>query len=352
MITFFEANLLKLALHHVGNPVIDQGYSLSEYPLDVTDETKRQLLMQYFLTPFQKTAEVYQFYHPSGVLGQNYVYEYCKTLFGESAVFQNASECIALALHGASNHPKIKSGELYVVLFENLQIEGELLQAIGIFKSESKETYLKVNPAIGAYDVIYEQQAVNINNLDKGCIVFNTEAEKGFKVAIVDNGSKNDQSYWVDDFLQLQVRKDTYQSTVNIMAICKNFIIEKLADDFEMSNQSKVELLNRTVEYFKQKETFDQDEFAGEVMGNEAAVNSFKIYKEQWEADFDLSIPSTFDIAEAAVKKQCRSFKKVLKLDRNFQLHIDCKDASLIQRGFDETKGMNYYKVYFKEERL
>ncbi|WP_317169152.1 hypothetical protein [Mucilaginibacter humi] len=45
-----------------------------------------------------------------------------------------------------ANHPNIKSGELYVAYFKDVQIEGNLLEAVGIFKSENKETYLKVYP--------------------------------------------------------------------------------------------------------------------------------------------------------------------------------------------------------------
>ena len=58
---------------------------------------------------------------------------------------------IAKYLYKVANHPKIKSGELYVVYFKGVQIEGNMLDAIGIFKSENKETYLKVYPEKGGF---------------------------------------------------------------------------------------------------------------------------------------------------------------------------------------------------------
>ena len=51
---------------------------------------------------------------------------------------------ISKHLYEASGHPKIKPGEVYVAHFRQVQLEGELQEAIGIFKSENKETFLKV----------------------------------------------------------------------------------------------------------------------------------------------------------------------------------------------------------------
>jgi hypothetical protein len=52
---------------------------------------------------------------------------------------------------------------------------------------------------------IESEKGVNINKLDKGCLIFNTEKEKGYIVAVVDNTNKGaDAQYWVDDFLHVQ----------------------------------------------------------------------------------------------------------------------------------------------------
>ena len=51
---------------------------------------------------------------------------------------------------------------MYVCYFKQLQIEGELLDAIGIFKSESKEPFLKVAQDGKNFQLNYEEQAINI----------------------------------------------------------------------------------------------------------------------------------------------------------------------------------------------
>jgi hypothetical protein len=78
---------------------------------------------------------------------------------------------------------------LYVVYFKKVQIEGNPLDAIGIFKSETKETYLKVYPQDGGFNVDYEENAININKLDKGVLIFNIEKENGYKVVVIDKSN-------------------------------------------------------------------------------------------------------------------------------------------------------------------
>jgi hypothetical protein len=103
------------------------------------------------------------------------------------------------------------------------------------------------------------------------------------------------------------------------------------------------------MKYFKDKETFELDEFAEEVIGNPQAIASFKTYKQQYEDEYETPIADSFEISNNAVKKQARVYKSVLKLDKNFHIYIH-GDKELIEKGFDDDKHMNYYKVYFKEE--
>ncbi len=351
MVTFFEAALDIISVHRVGNPTQNEMYALSDGPLALKDELIPKLLMQYFLTPFEKVNEVYHLTHSSGDLNLNEIFHFATQVFEDKAKFHETSEQVAKYLYKVSSHPKIKSGELYVAYFSKVQLEGSLLDAIGIFKSENKETYLKVYPDKGGFQMDYEENAININKLDKGVLIFNTEKEQGYKVVVIDktNSSQEAAIYWKDEFLQLKIRNDSFNQTSNTLGIYKNFVTQKLDDEFEMSKADKIDLLNRSIKYFKDKDTFDMDEFAGEVIGNPQAIESFKNFKSQYEQEFDSPIADTFEISDNAVKKQSRVYKSVLKLDKNFHIYIH-GDKELIEKGFDDDKHMNYYKVYFKEE--
>jgi len=163
MVTYFEASLETVSVHHIGNQSQNELYALAEQPLSFKDEIIPQLLMQYFLRPFEKANEVYHLMHSGGNLDLNEIHNYATQIFEDNSRFHEMSEQIARHLHKASNHPNIKPGELYIAHFKNVQIEGNLLEAVGIFKSENKETYLKVYPEQGGFGMDYEENAININ---------------------------------------------------------------------------------------------------------------------------------------------------------------------------------------------
>ncbi|PYF75717.1 nucleoid-associated protein [Pedobacter nutrimenti] len=351
MISFFEASLAELSIHRIGNKSEDEFYVLSDQSLVIQDEQLKNLLLQYFLGPYAKVNEIYRFFHPNEDLNLNEAYHFAEAIFEKGEHFHENSQQLAKYLYEISNHPKIKSGELYVVYFENVQIEGELQDAIGIFKSETKETYLKVYPENSGFNVSYEQEAINISKLDKGCLIFNTEKEQGYKVAVIDQTNRSAEAvYWKDEFLKLKIRNDNYNQTNNVLGVYKSFVTQKLDEDFDISKADKIDLLNKSIKYFKEKESFDIDEFSNEVIANAEGIESFKSYKKSYEEEFDSPIPDTFDISGAAVKKQARDYKSVLKLDKNFHIYIH-GDKELIEKGFDDDKSMNYYKVYFREEQ-
>src|SRR3954470_20209899 len=120
MVTFFEASLDTISVHHVGNPSINELYSLSDNPLQLKDEVIPNLLMQYFLKPFEKANEVYHLMHSSGDLALNELHNFSTQIFDDKDKFHEMSEQIAKHLYKVSTHPNIKGGELYVVYFKKV----------------------------------------------------------------------------------------------------------------------------------------------------------------------------------------------------------------------------------------
>ena len=93
---------------------------------------------------------------------------------------------------------------------------------------------------------------------------------------------------------------------------------------------------------------FDYDQFTKEVLEDDNVIESFGNFKSEYEQDMQVSIAEDFAINEAAVKKQSRSYKSVIKLDKNFHIYVH-GDRKLIETGQDE-KG-KYYRLYFEEEQ-
>ena len=342
-----SVQLEKVIVHRVGNPSRGEELKLSENPLTLNDEIVRGLLTKYFLGAFNEN-ELFHFSHLSDVQ-MNEVYRYVAAIFEDRDNFLQQSALLAQFLYSKSTHAKVKEGELYIVSFDKVPFEGEYIQAIGIFKSETKETFLKVFPHGQSWEVISEE-GININKLDKGCLVFRTNTVEGFKVCVVDNTNKqHDAQYWVTDFLQVTPYADSYHHTDKYLSLCKSFITTEYPEKFDVSKSDQIDMLNRSIDYFKSKEQFSLEEFAQEVIHHQEVVDTFMDYKKNFESSRNFEIEDEFAIHVSAVKKQQRVFKTVLKLDKNFHIYIHGR-RDLIERGVDEMTGKKFYKIYYDEE--
>lgn len=345
MMVFDDSRIISLGLHIVGSKFRDETNKLSNSILNIGTELN-DLLNRYFISSF-KSDEYFNFFHDIEI-EMNEVYV-CT-----SKIFENPSNLLAQSVHltkhlyEQSTHPKIKGGEFYVVYFKDCIVDGDTVDAVGLFKSENKDTFLKVYPKGDGFE-IESQKGININKLDKGCLIFNKEKESGYVVAVVDNTNKGaDAKYWTDDFLHVKPRNDAYNHTKDILSMAKNFVLHELPQHFEVSKVDQVDLLNKSVEYFKKNESFNMNGFAHEVIEQKDIIEKFVQYKSDYEHAMEMSLMENFEISEAAVKKQARSIKSVIKLDKNFHIYVH-GSQNLIEQGVEED-GRKYYKIYYREE--
>ncbi|MBK0402117.1 nucleoid-associated protein [Adhaeribacter sp. BT258] len=346
MLVTSEVQLESIILHKVGNKSREEGLKLSKGELKL-DGFVKELLMKYFLSPF-KQEEYFNLHHESDI-NLNEVFSFCANIFDNPETFHEQSVNLAKHLYEQSNHPKIKEGEFYVTFMKDLVVHGEAVDAIGVFKSESRDTYLKVYPNGDNFDIDSED-GVNINKLDKGALIFNTDRDKGFMVATVDNLNKgNEAQYWREEFLRLKSREDIYFHTSNMMALCKNFVEEHLPEQFEINRADQADLLNKSASYLREKETFNIKEFQQEVIAHPDLIESFEEFKTQYASNNEVPIYDEFDISTAAVKKQAKIMKSIIKLDKNFHVYVHGQ-ASQIVKGYDQEKGMHFYQLFFHEE--
>ncbi|HEX6913995.1 MAG TPA: nucleoid-associated protein [Chitinophagaceae bacterium] len=349
MIGIEEASLHKLSIHQAGNKGLNQPLRLSQNPYELSDEMLHSLLAAYFLKPFQKVNSVYRFFQVNQHLHLNPVYQYTSAIFDDRSRFHEFSCDITRHLYESADHPRIKPGEFYVVYIKDLFYNGEATDAVGLFKSESKEPYLNVTAAESGFDIEYREQAINLKKVDKGCIIFNTSADTGFDVLVIDQTNTEETVYWVDKFLGLKQKQNEFAQTNQLLDAYRSFISEELPKAMDLKRTDQIDLLNRSIRYFKEKEEFRLQEFADEVLANDEAIERFSDFRKRYENDFELTLDDSFPISETATRKQVRMFRSVLKLDRNFHVYIH-GNTELIEKGFDEQKRKSYYKIYFDEE--
>lgn len=344
-IDFTQVEIDKIITHKIGNKLRDERYSLS-YEESILESDTKNYLLKYFFS-LLKTEELYRFNHAVNI-EMNEVFKLTKNIFSQPESFIQNSQDITKLLYEQSMHPKIKEGQLNISLFNNGVIDGEVVNVLGIFKSETISPFIQMKKQKSNYNILHEI-GFDLKSMDKGCLIFNTDTESGFRILIIDNSSKsNEAQYWKDDFLNVCVVKNEYHQTNQFLGITKQFVTKQLDEDFELSKADKIDLLNRSVDYFKKHETFDKNEFEEEVFGESNVIESFRKFDQAYRQENEVELSDNFLISEQAVKKQARVFKSVLKLDKNFHIYIH-GNRELIEQGTDEN-GRKYYKIYYENE--
>lgn len=347
MFDFSEVSLQSLIIHRVGSLQEESAFHTSESKLSITDEDLEHVLIDFFMRPFKPDA-FYHFNTESG-LESNDVYQHCKAIFSDPHSFVEKSRFIAQHLHSVSVHPNIKMGELYIAHFIGCVVDGEITDAIGIFKSENKDTFLKVVQQNNHYNVDM-QTGISIKKLDKGCLIFNTEEADGYKLSIVDKTNKSQEAmYWMNDFLKVNFRQDAFYDTKNYIELCKAFSDGVLTEENNFSTPDQVHFMKNTKEYFQNHEKFDENDFTQKVINEQAVIDAFSGFKEEFQNAYDLEPGNDFPISKPAIKKQNKYFRPVIKLDKNFHLYVH-GNPEYMEKGYDQDKRMSYYKLMFHEE--
>lgn len=345
---FHEIELEHIVAHRVGNKTKMDGLFFSPHELNLANGVK-SLLYNYFLDSFKDVLPFYRFVNNKH--GNNPVHEMVKSIFANPEDFLSESKHLAKYQHEIAVHPKIKSGEVYLTYFKNVKYEGEQVDAIGIFKSENKETYLKVYEASDNNIEVEKQEGVNIKKLDKGCLIYNVSDEDGYRVQVVDKTStKSDVAkFWERDYLSIEQLEDEFYHTQNYMELCEDFCEEVFSVKNDVPKSDQLMMLSRSMDFFCEEKEFDEQKFEKEVIQDEGVIDAFNEYKQDFEEKKDVKLEPSFHVhKESAVQKR-KKFRSIIKLDKNFHIYIH-GDQEQIERGFDDTLQKGYYKLYFKNE--
>ncbi len=349
MLNLHPAQIESLSLHRVGNKSRNEALFLSEEPHAVDDEMQA-LLKEYFLKPFRKKEEnYYRFVHDVD-LEFHELYGFIHTIFNNPHTVHENSKKIARHLFEQSRHPHIKSGEIYVVYFENVLIDNERTAALGIFKSELKHDFLQFHEAGTNLEMLLKQ-GVNLNKLDKGALIFNTNSDEGYKVLSIDS-NRYDTKYWLESFLGVDIFADENFNTKSYLKFCQNFAKDVVlpAED----KQQEVLFMNRAVNHFAKNDEFEESTFLNEVMDNPDLIPEFKHYKTEKAPKYKIEDLTRFPVSNTAVSAARKKIKSTINLDTNIQIKLDFVNPEsaekFIEKGWDPDREMYYYLVYFNKE--
>ncbi|MAZ72850.1 MAG: nucleoid-associated protein NdpA [Flavobacteriaceae bacterium] len=350
MINLYNTHIASLSIHRVGNKSRNEGILLSDSPYEMDDELT-PLLKEFFLKPFRDKEENYFNFQNDTDLEFHELFNLVSESFANPENIHVQSKKIAKYLFDQSMHPHIKSGEVYIAYMENLQLDNEKVNAIGIFKSELKQDFLQFREGEHQLDAVL-QEGVNLNKLDKGALIFDVKKEEGYKILSVDS-NRYDARYWLESFLGVEALADDNFYTKKYLKFCQDFAKDVVlpAED----KQQEVMFMNRAVNHFAKNDNFEESLFVNEVLDNPDLIPEFKHYKSEQAPKYKIEDITTFPIANTAVTAARKKIKNVINLDTNIQIKLDFINPEsaekFVEKGWDEEKQMYYYLVYFNKEQ-
>jgi len=351
MIDLTRSRLSHIATHHVGNKGLGEALTLTEKQVEISDDFTLDTFMRYLTSGFK--GGIYYKFKSKNEMHYHDVKSYAQEIFKDKGTFMENGKLIAEQLYNQSMHPKIHGGEFYVTYFQDCMIDGVIADAIGLFKTENKDTYLKVYSRTGGDMDIECDNGINIKKLDKGCMIFNIEQENGYKVAIVDSNNKiaDCAFYWSEDFLNAKLRDDAYTKTANFIDTVKAFTEEKLNTNEGHTELFQAEVLTKSVRFLQDHDNFEVEDFNREIMEAKGLKGEFIDFRIAHCDKMDIKNETEFEISDVAVKKAESLAKMTLKLDKNYTVNITGGHDKL-ETGYDEEKGMKFYKLYYINEEI
>jgi hypothetical protein len=348
MLDFSQATIVRLAITWSGNKERNEGTVIPRSTLVPVNDFAHEVLLATFFKPFEKNEAFHYFYHDEDV-SNNAVYQSCVQIFENPEVLSEQAAILTQRLYEYSSLPKITGGEVFLALFDAVNLMGENVLAIGIFKIINKDSFLRVERTQEAF-ALQVGEGIATGKLALAALIFGVDEGEGYRVMAIDTVSKKDTpSVWMDNFLQVKPIEDHYFNTKHYVEIATDFIKEKAASKFGLNKAETIDLLNRSSYYFKENDNFEIEDFTKKVFAETEQQEAFMTYKEDYVQETATPLAEQFDISKQALRKASKAFKNIIKLDENFVITINGRQ-DLIERGYDEEKGKPYYKVYFEQE--
>ncbi len=350
MINLKQAVISKLTLQSVGNKLREEKNIYAGDLFHLTEKEEEEM-QPFFLSPFKKQPEFYQFIHYTQDINFNILYSLCKEVFKESIDFVEFSDKVLNHLLERSNHPQIKNGEIFIAFLEGIDIGQESkISGIGIFKLENKNKFLRFKHTDIVECAIQKGYRLDAS-IDKSCLILNAQKDNGYLVLVHDDAHVESE-YWKKSFLEVDYIKDDSYQTKNYINLLSDFSQQVIFE--EKGKKSQTEFIGNCLQIFAANETITEDLLEKELLENYDVVEEFRRYKKEYTETSQIQFSEIFDVSTPALSREKRKIKTEIKLDTHIHIKLDINkpesSEDFLEQGYDEEKKMFYYKVYYNSE--
>ncbi len=215
-----ESVVEDVILHQVGNRLREEPLILANQCFDIT-ESIANLILGGYLRGIVSDKNQYMLTHESD-MALNDVAHHVSAFFSRKISFIELSRNLATHLYASAHHPNIASGDLFVILFDKLKLDGKYKPAIGVYKAESKQQYISTR-ADGENRQLEVSSGINPDLIDKGVLIV-----EGSEIVYAIDRLSSRTKYWIEDFLK--AKQVPNESTKTAVAAG---LIEKVRDNIE-----------------------------------------------------------------------------------------------------------------------
>lgn len=330
-------NIRSAVVQRVGNKSNGDGVSFSDEvcQMESVEEPFLNLINSSF-----KFNDWKQFYFIDN-LELNPTYRFVTKIFSDDTCIVQQANNLARHLYEQSIHPNIKIGEFYVVLLDNCEVDGKQTNAIGLFKSEVRETVLTIRRENNRL-VLSPEMGMSLKKLEKGCVVFNVDKENGYKVAVVDNtGNDTDAHYWVDNFLHVHNCNDDFHQTERLLDMCTGFVKQLK----ELSDVESAIIAKRTANILSADDVLQIDNLPDLICQNEEQKADFVTYRQNYEKEYGCFDQEVSIVKKATVSKPVKRMN-TMRLGSDFEVRVLNPEAE-IASGIDKNSGNKYLTLFY-----
>jgi hypothetical protein len=344
------ATIQEIVIHQVGSKAQEEPLQLAAGLCELDDATVEWMQLA-VSEAFAATEERFQFTHEND-LSFNVAHQLSLQAFNAQLSFFDWSVELSKHLYECSLHPKVKGGDLIFMQLKNLVYKNLRCDALAIFKVDQKDAFFQYGWQQQRVDGQL-REGIQLQKPEKAALIIKTHPEENeLEVLLIDKNARGSEAaYWKADFLGLSHINNAYRQTKQFLQATKVYFEDQFSKDFDAERADAIDMMNKSVKYFKENEAFDLQDFEEKVFNDARLAASFRAYDETLKQEGTPLLPeaTSFDIHQDAVKKQARIFKSVIKLDKNFHIYIH-GNRDWVEKGVDPETGKKFYKLYFDSE--
>ncbi|NRB27906.1 MAG: hypothetical protein HRU37_09545 [Roseibacillus sp.] len=231
-------------------------------------------------------------------------------------------------------------------------MESEPAEALCILKSETVDPFLSISSHQGDLRITTEH-GINPDRIDKGCLILNVHEDSGYQVLTFDRAGAHSR-FWLRDFLGVHLLTDDSLLTNQVAGLAVSFLQSDdgpaAREDGDVAEQTMA--AKRAMSFFESRNHFSMQEFEEEVLRRDPAmVAKFKKYKARFEEAQGHPLADDFGITSKELNRVKKKVGGVMKFDTGVEVRLlpEFQETAL-ERGYDETRGMGYLKIFFNSK--